>query len=51
MPYRDASDGTMDNRTFNLYGYALGLNSANTIKSVTLPNNRNVVILAATLTK
>jgi hypothetical protein len=50
MPYRDQSTGTADNRPFNLYGYILILNSAKTVQSVTLPNNRDVIVLAATLT-
>jgi hypothetical protein len=50
MPYRIGANGTKDNRQFNLYGYTLILNSSKTVKSVTLPTNRNVVILAATVT-
>lgn len=50
MAYRLISDGAEDARTFNLYAYALPINNAKTVASVTLPNNRNVVILAATLT-
>ena len=51
MPYRDVCNGTQDNRTFNLYAYNFLLNSAKAIESVTLPDNRDVVVLAATLTK
>jgi hypothetical protein len=29
-----------------VYGYTLAINSAKTVKSITLPNNRNVVVLA-----
>ena len=50
MPYRDNGAGQRDNRTFYLYEYALALNVSKTVASVTLPNNRNVVVLAATLT-
>jgi hypothetical protein len=50
MPYRDQYTGVADNRPFNLYGYILILNSAKTVQSVTLPNNRDVIVLAATLT-
>ncbi len=46
MAHRDTSSGTEDNRTFNLYGYSFAINSAKTLASVTLPNNRNVVVLA-----
>ncbi len=50
MPYRDQYTGAADNRPFNLYGYILILNSTKTVQSVTLPNDRDVVVLAATLT-
>ncbi len=49
MPYRNTSSGTKDNRPFNLYGYTLLLDPARTVKSLTLPNNRALVILSATL--
>ena len=49
MPYRDSAGGA-DNRVFYLYHYSLALNTGKTVQSVTLPNNRNVVVLAATLT-
>ena len=32
-----------------LYGYSFAINSAKTVKSITLPNNRNVVVLAIDL--
>jgi len=51
MPYRIGASGKKDERQFNLYGYTFVLNSTKTVKSVTLPTNRDVVILAATLTK
>ncbi len=50
MPYRLVAAGTEDVRAFYLYGYSFTLNSAKTIKSVTLPANRNVVVLAMSLT-
>ncbi len=49
MAYRDTSAGTKDMRTFYLYGYSFALNSAKTARSITLPNNGNVVVLAITL--
>jgi hypothetical protein len=49
MPYRDNGQGQIDNRTFYLYEYAFTLNAGKAVASVTFPNNRNVVILAATL--
>lgn len=38
-----------DNRTFRLYGYSLALNAAKQVKSITLPANRNVIVLAVNL--
>ena len=49
MSYRDAGDGTMDNRTFYLYGYLFKLDPSKIINSITLPSNQNVEILAMTL--
>lgn len=49
MQYRDYENGTKDNRTFNLYAYRLAVNPAKVVASITLPDNRDVVILAATL--
>jgi len=49
MAYRNSDNGTKDNRTFNLYEYRFVLNKAKTVESITLPNNANVVVLAATL--
>jgi lysophospholipase L1-like esterase len=48
-PYRDASNGTEDGRTFRLYEYSFNLASGKTVSSIVLPNNRNVVVLAMTL--
>jgi hypothetical protein len=50
MPYRISSSGTQDDRPFYLYAYSFALNRAKAVQSLTLPNNRNVVVLAATLT-
>jgi hypothetical protein len=50
MNYRDNSTGTTDGEVFRLYSYSLALNSAKTVRSITLPQNRNVVVLAITLT-
>jgi methionine-rich copper-binding protein CopC len=49
MAYRDLSNETKDNRTFFVYGYTFALNSAKTVSSLTLPNDANVEVLAATL--
>jgi disulfide oxidoreductase YuzD len=47
--YRVTAKGTAGAGPFYVYGYALTLDPAKTVKSVTLPANRDVVILAATL--
>ncbi|MBY0502834.1 MAG: RICIN domain-containing protein [Bryobacteraceae bacterium] len=49
MAYRLDPTGTADKRTFSLFSYALPLNSAKTVRSLTLPASRNVVLLAITL--
>jgi hypothetical protein len=49
MQYRNFDDGTRDKRTFSLYAYLLPLNQKKVVESITLPNDPNVVILAATL--
>ncbi len=49
MTYRDNSDGTRDTRTLELYGYSFNLSGAKTVSALTLPNNRNVVVLAVNL--
>jgi hypothetical protein len=47
--YRDNSTGTTDGRVFYVYGYSFNLNGAKTVRSIRLPQNRNVVVLAITL--
>lgn len=49
MPYRNTAAGARSTAQFNVYNYSLLLDFSRTVKSITLPNNRNVVILAATL--
>ncbi len=51
MPYRDSRDGKLDKQESYLYGYSFALNHAKTVQSLTLPDNHNVVVLAATLTR
>jgi hypothetical protein len=46
MSYRISTGGTRQGGPVYLYGYSFALNSAKTAKSITLPNNGNVVILA-----
>jgi hypothetical protein len=47
--YRLNPNGTTDNRTFYVYGYTFAINSAKTVKSLALPKNTDVVVLALTL--
>jgi hypothetical protein len=49
MPYRDSVGGE-DHRVFYVYGYSFVLNASKTVQSLTLPNTRDVVVLAASLT-
>jgi len=49
MTYRDNGNGTRDTRTVELYGYSFNLSPGKTVKSLTLPQNRNVVVLAINL--
>lgn len=52
LPYADSafSNQTRLNNLYYLYGYSFPLDASKTVSSLTLPNNRNVVLLAATLT-
>jgi subtilase family serine protease len=49
MNYRNNSTGTRDSRLVALYGYTFTLASGKTLSSITLPKNRNVVVLAMSL--
>jgi hypothetical protein len=49
--YRDLASGAKDARTFDIYDYTFNLNAAKTVKSITLPNDANIEVLAATLTR
>ncbi len=48
-PYRLAGDGSTDANPFNLYVYSFSLDSTKQVRSVTLPENRNVAVFAVTL--
>ena len=50
MAYRIAPSGATSAGPVYLYGYSFALNSAKTVQSITLPNNRNVVVFAVDLT-
>jgi hypothetical protein len=49
MSYRDNSNGTRDTRPVTLYSYTFNLSNTKAVKTITLPNNRNVVVLAMNL--
>jgi len=49
MAYRVTPSKTTQNGPWHLYGYSFPLNAAKTVKSITLPANRNVVVLAVSL--
>lgn len=51
MPYRAMASGGTDARgNFYLYAHLFPLNTSKTVASFTLPNNRDLVVLAVTLT-
>lgn len=47
---RVSPSGAAQSGPFNLYGYRLALDTSKTVQSITLPNNRNVVVVALDLT-
>jgi hypothetical protein len=49
-PYKLTSNGAVSGGNYNLYYYSFALNAAKTVNSLSLPNNRNVVVLAVDLT-
>jgi hypothetical protein len=49
MAYRIAPSGATSNGPIYVYGYSFAINSAKTVQSISLPNNRNVVVLAVDL--
>jgi hypothetical protein len=48
MPSRLALDGSEKNTYSHVYAYSIPVNPAKTVKSLTLPPTRNVVVLALT---
>jgi hypothetical protein len=48
-PYRDTNSGGHDSQSCDLYQYTFTLNSAKTVKSLTMPSSSNAVLVAATL--
>lgn len=49
LPYRDTHSGGRSSNTSYLYNYKFNLNHTKTVKSIQLPNNANVQIMAMTL--
>jgi hypothetical protein len=49
MPYHLNSAGATVNELTYLYGYSLAINVAKTVKSLTLPTNWNLVVMAVDL--
>lgn len=49
MPYRDANNGSQQILNVSVYGYVFVLNQTKTVKSITLPNNSNVNLMAIVL--
>jgi alpha-mannosidase len=50
MPYRLVGDGSTDSHdSGSIYAYSFTLDSAKEVRSVNLPDNRNVLVLAMTL--
>ncbi len=51
MPYRNLNSGSSQALNVTVDGYVFMLNETKTVKSITLPNNSNVVILSMMLAK
>ncbi|MFT4113916.1 glycoside hydrolase family 76 protein [Silvibacterium sp.] len=51
MPYRNYGDGSENTAPIKLYNYTFPLDTGKRVASITLPTNRNLVVLAATLTR
>jgi alpha-mannosidase len=49
MQYRVMGDGSKDGNPFYTHAYSFSLDSSKAIKSISLPANRDVVVLAVTL--
>lgn len=51
LPYRLNSGGDRDEREFYVYGYSFPLDDKKTVRTLTLPKNPQVVVLAITLVR
>lgn len=51
LPYRLTGSGNKDEREFHVYGYSFPLNDKKSLRSFTLPQNPQVMVLALTLVR
>jgi serine/threonine protein kinase len=51
LPYRLTGGGHRDEREFHLYGYSFSLDDRKTVRTLTLPQNPHVLVLAITLVR
>jgi hypothetical protein len=51
LPYRLNGDGDRDEREFYVYGYSFPLDDKKAVRTLTLPQNPQVVVLALTLVR
>jgi len=49
LPYRLVGDGSKDTRTFFGYSYSINLDRSKTVRSISLPDNREVLVFGITL--
>lgn len=49
MAYRETPAGLRQTGPWNLYAYSLPVDPTRTLQSITIPNNRNVIVLAMSL--
>ena len=49
MPYRMTADGSKDSRSFYANAYSFSVDSNKIVRSLSLPSNRDVLVLAVTL--
>jgi alpha-mannosidase len=49
MPYRLTGDGSKDSRSFYADAYSFALDSSKTVRNLSLPSNRDVLVFAVTL--
>jgi hypothetical protein len=49
VDHRNTADGSRDSRTFYIYGYGFSLDPSKTVKSVTLPNESQIRVVAISL--